>query len=169
MKTLKNNIKIGLLEDDPFFADVVKTFLEHEKGWKVKVYAATTKIKKETEMPDIFVFDYMMAVDDVSSTSKKALNWMVTQYPEIPIIYFTNYKDMDTAIDLLKEGASDFLLKDENNLFELIASIKDALSIRYLREKTENIDTKMLTLFTRFAFVSGMLLTIGLLLLLFTE
>jgi len=164
-----NNIKIGLLEDDSFFADVVKTFLERERGWEVKIYSATTEIKQETEMPDIFVFDYMMAVDDVSPTSKNVLKWMVAEYPEIPIIYFTSYKDMDTVIDLLKGGASDFLLKDENNLFELIVSIKDALNIRYLKEKAEDVDTKIVKLFSRFASVSGILLMLGLLLLLLTE
>ncbi len=168
MTTLKK-IKIGLLEDDPFFADVVKTFLEREKGWEVKIYPATTEIKKEKEMPDVFVFDYMMAMDDISPTSKNILIWMVSKYPDVPIIYFTNYKDMETAIDLLKGGACDFLLKDENSLHELVVSIKDALSIRYLKMKSQDVDSRIAKLFTRFASVSGMLFLLGLLLLLLTD
>ena len=168
MKT-KVKIRIGLLEDDHFFADIVKTYLEREKGWKVKIYSSSSKVKKETMMPDLFVFDFMMAMDESLPDSEKLLKWLLSEYPQIPIYCFTNYSSMEAAIELIKGDACKFLLKDVNSINELVKNIKDTIKNRSSRKRSGDIDSRMFKLFSRLVTASTVFVVLGVLLFWFTR
>ena len=162
-------IKIGLLEDDCFFADIVQTYLEREKGWKVIIYSSASKVKKETEMPDLFVFDFMMAMDESSPDNERLLKWLVLEYPRIPIYCFTNYSNMETAFELLKSDACKFLLKDVNSINELVKNIKDRINSRSFRKKSRGKNSRMFKLLTRSVTASTVFVVLGILLFWFTR
>ncbi|MGC9044898.1 MAG: sigma-54-dependent transcriptional regulator [Thermodesulfovibrio sp.] len=62
------------------------------------------------------------------------LKYLSLEYPEIPVIILTAIKDIETAVECIKIGASDYLVKPvEKN--KLISSIKKALEMNRLKEE----------------------------------
>ncbi|MEJ5226603.1 sigma-54 dependent transcriptional regulator [Thermodesulfovibrio sp.] len=62
------------------------------------------------------------------------LKFLTVEYPEIPVIIITAIKEIDTAVECIKMGASDYLVKPvEPN--KLLSSIKNTLEMNRLREE----------------------------------
>lgn len=62
------------------------------------------------------------------------LKFLTVEYPEIPVIIITAIKEIDTAVECIKMGASDYLVKPvEPN--KLVSSIRNALEMNRLREE----------------------------------
>lgn len=62
------------------------------------------------------------------------LKYLTMEYPEIPVIIITAIKEIETAVDCIKMGACDYLVKPiEKN--KLISSIKKALELSRLKEE----------------------------------
>jgi DNA-binding NtrC family response regulator len=59
---------------------------------------------------------------------------LVREHPRVPVIVMTAAQDVDTAVDCMKQGAYDYLVKPvEESRF--ISSIKRALEVRSLRQQ----------------------------------
>ena len=57
------------------------------------------------------------------------------KYPQVPIVVMSNNTDMDLALDLIREGAADFILKDYSNTITIFrrvvfAATRQKMSIR---------------------------------------
>jgi DNA-binding NtrC family response regulator len=65
-------------------------------------------------------------------------------YPDIPIILMTATNDLETAVQCMRTGAVDYLVKpvEENRL---VSSVKRALEIRMLRAEVLSLKDRLLT------------------------
>ena len=64
------------------------------------------------------------------------LEMMTRDYPEMPVVVVTAVNEVETAIDCMRKGAFDYLVKpvDEGRL---LSASRHALELRYLRRETE--------------------------------
>ncbi len=66
------------------------------------------------------------------------------QFPGIPVIVMTATNDIDTAVECMKNGAVDFLVKPvENNRF--VSSVQRALEIRRLKQEVSSLKASLLS------------------------
>ena len=65
--------------------------------------------------------------------------------PELPVVLFTAYADIDLAVKVLKEGAIDFVVKPWDNA-KLIATLQSAYFLRQSRKEVENLKEKQTVL-----------------------
>jgi DNA-binding NtrC family response regulator len=72
------------------------------------------------------------------------LEHVAEDYPDIPIILMTATNDLETAVQCMQIGASDYLVKpvEENRL---VSSVKRALEIRTLRAEVLSLKDRLLT------------------------
>jgi len=71
------------------------------------------------------------------------LKYLAVEYPEIPVIILTAIKDIETAVECMKIGASDYLVKPvEKN--KLISSIKKALEMSRLKEEIVGLKHRLI-------------------------
>jgi signal transduction histidine kinase len=78
-----------------------------------------------TERPALVLLDYMMPVMD----GLTALKQIRQQYPETYVIMFTGKGSEEIAVELMKAGASDYILKPFNNQ-DLVDRIENVLRLR---------------------------------------
>lgn len=97
------------------------------------VETAKTFIKElEDYNPDIIISDYSMPAFDGMSALKIALE----KKPDIPFIIFTGSMNEDTAVECMKTGADDYIIKE--NLSRLVPAMNSALEKKAaLRAKKE--------------------------------
>lgn len=111
------------------------------KGYFLKVItlssptSLTTSIREE--MPEVVLLDMNFTAG--INTGNEGLFWLheiKKVQPELPVVLFTAYADIDLAIRGIKEGATDFIVKPWDNQ-KLVATLEAAAASTHKKKKTE--------------------------------
>src|SRR6267142_6711469 len=107
---------ILVVDDEEAIREVVSTMLE-SKGYRCIAVQngrlAQEQVKKST--PDLVLSDMIMPEMD----GIKLLEWMRQYDPEVPVIMVTAIHDISTALEAIRRGAYDYILKpfEKDQLF----------------------------------------------------
>jgi len=108
--------KVFILDDDPFCLEMYEKHLLNFGVEQVKRFDdGQDFINGLVEEPDAVLLDHTMEPFNGLEILKK----IKRQNPDLVVIYISAQKDMKTAIDALKFGAFDYIIKDENDLDNL--------------------------------------------------
>ena len=108
--------QILVVDDEEAIREVVSTMLE-SKGYRCTAVsngrAAQEQVKKST--PDLVLSDMIMPEMD----GIKLLDWIRNYDPEVPVIMVTAIHDISTALEAIRRGAYDYILKpfEKDQLF----------------------------------------------------
>lgn len=92
--------------------------------------------------PDIVLLDMNFSAG--INSGNEGLYWLSEikkTDPDLPVVFFTAYADIELAVNALKEGASDFVVKPWDNA-KLIATLQSALSLRESRKEVKKLREK---------------------------
>lgn len=92
--------------------------------------------------PDIILLD--MNYSAGINSGNEGLYWLSEVKkidPELPVVLFTAYADIELAVKALKEGASDFVVKPWDNT-KLLATLQAAFSLRQSRKEVKKLREK---------------------------
>lgn len=68
---------------------------------------------------------------------------VVREFPEVPVIIISGMNELDTAVNCMRNGAYDYLVKTAGQT-ELVSAVKRAIELRGLRAEYETLKTKFL-------------------------
>ena len=122
------NERILVIDDDPGLSEVIGILLERE-GYGVEI-AGTVKAGLErlgASAADVVVTDLKLP----DGTGLDVIAGVRARRPRLPIIMITSYSSMESAIDALRAGANDYVIKPFNNA-EFLAAIARVLNDRRL-------------------------------------
>ena len=104
-------LRVLCLEDSPQDAELMEEMLGHA-GFTVKMDRIATEEDFQTllrnDVYDVILADFSLPGFD----GRSALEWAVQNHPGLPFICVSGTIGEDTAVELLKQGASDYVLKD---------------------------------------------------------
>ena len=126
--------KIFIVEDDPLYGEMLKYHLSLNPDNEVykfdtgleclkNLHLAPSLISLDFSLPDISGFDVIKKV--------KAFN------SDIPVVVVSGQEDVATAVRLLKDGAYDYFVKDEDTKERLWNTIKNIKERNELREEID--------------------------------
>ncbi len=90
-----------------------------------------------TFQPDLIISDYSMPGFD----GMQALQMAKELYPELPFVVLTGSMNEDTAVDCMKAGAADYVIKEHIN--RLPFAVRDALKQAADRKEKETAENKL--------------------------
>lgn len=118
-------VRVLILEDVPTDAELMQRALRHD-GMAVTAKRVDTEPDFTAALaefsPDIVLADFKLPTYDGLS----AVTFVRSKYPGLPVIVVTGALRDETAIELMKAGAVDYVLKDR--LARLPAAVRSALS-----------------------------------------
>jgi DNA-binding NtrC family response regulator len=128
---VSQKIHILVIDDELIVRESMSNWLE-EEGYSVDTAEDGLKgLKKiEEEPPDLAIVDIKMpGIDGIELLQQSKKNT-----PELPIIVMTAYASVDTAVQAMKEGAFDYIVKPFNpeNVSQVI---KRALKFKMLEKE----------------------------------
>lgn len=129
---LKNEIRILLLEDNSTDAELVRHALKQGGllySWKHVDNRSAFTHELEGSPPDLILSDFSLPSFD----GYTALAIAQQKCPDVPFIFVTGTLGEEVAIETLKKGATDYVLK--HRLARLVPSVHRAL--REARERAE--------------------------------
>ena len=114
---------ILIVEDDITYGIMLKTWLT-KKGYQIYAASNVARARKviETETVDLILSDLRLPDHD----GIDILRWLIKHERMIPLIIMTGYADIQSAVQAMKLGASDYVPKPINP-DELLKKIEDAL------------------------------------------
>jgi CheY-like chemotaxis protein len=131
-----NRTTIFLVEDNEMFAETLRLSLE-KQGYAVHAFTTGEHmIAFWEEDPDIILLDYFITSDlGVAMNGDKILRFIRRINKSLPVVILTSNSDIGEATSLLKEGAVDFILKDEEHLPNLGKTLNQILAAKKLRQE----------------------------------
>lgn len=143
-----DSFKIFIVEDDPFYGRLLEHHLSLNPDYEVELFASGKACLQELyRKPDVVSIDYGLPDmnGDVLFNKIRAAN------SSVPVVIISGQEDIATAVDLLKKGARDYIVKDENTKDLLWRTI---INIRENSELKQEVETLKIQLEEKFSFDS---------------
>ncbi len=119
-----NTIKIFAVEDDPVYSKFLKYVLDLNPEFEVELFEnGKDCLAKLHTSPQIITLDY--SLPDLSG--EEILRRIKAIDPNIHVIIISGQENISTAVNLLKQGAYDYITKDEETKDRLLNSLNNAL------------------------------------------
>jgi|AntRauTorckE5430_2_1112549.scaffolds.fasta_scaffold02282_2 DNA-binding NtrC family response regulator len=126
LTTMTDNFSVFVVEDDEFYSEVLEYHLSLNPDITVTKFTNAKEFLNNLDKnPDAVTLDY--SLPDMSG--EEVLKKIKEYNSEIPVVMISGQENIKTAITLLKDGAYDYIVKDEDT--------KDRIwnAIRNIREK----------------------------------
>jgi len=139
---MKNNqaFKVFIVEDDTWYGSMLQHYLSLNPEYVVKRFEAPNDFFASLhENPDVITLDYSLPDCDGAEVLKK-----IKQHnPDSRVIVISGQEDVATAINLLKNGAFDYIVKDDETKDRLWNSIRNLREISSLKQEVETLKTQV--------------------------
>lgn len=128
--------KIYIVDDDRVFATLLEANLGRAGEFETRVFNDPVECLEvmAEEKPDALLTDLYMPGLDGSEVVRRVRE----ASPHLPIFMLTGHGDIETAIDAMKAGANEYLLKPVN-VTELTTLLRKALADKPLLEEASSI------------------------------
>jgi len=124
MQQTKNPL-IFIIEDSIVYKDLITGYLKTNKYSSLKQYKNGDECLKDLHLkPDLIILDYV-------STGMNGLELMrkvQKDYPEIDFIFLSGQNDVEVAVQIMKLGAADYIVKNDEAPKKLLKSINTLVS-----------------------------------------
>ncbi|WP_341528310.1 response regulator [Nostoc sp. UHCC 0302] len=141
-------VRILLIDDNPNDRLLAIRQLEREfVDLQVQQVAIAEELAQalEKEQFDLVVTDYQLRW----SNGIEVLRAIKARYPNCPVIMFTNSGTQEIAVEAMKSGLDDYVVKSPQHQVRLTAAVRSALERAQTRQKAANLEARFQTLLNR--------------------
>ncbi|MBI3770243.1 MAG: response regulator [Deltaproteobacteria bacterium] len=131
-----------LVEDNSSHAELISEELEAAlEGWRLDVAPtlAEARRKMAANHYDLFVFDYRLPDGDGISLLREVR--LLDR--ETPVLFVTTASSAKLAVDAMKVGADDYVVKEEGYLSVLPYLVQEVLKRRGLRDDHRKLEDRL--------------------------
>jgi two-component system OmpR family response regulator len=134
-----SEITIFLVDDDTLFRKALEHQLLHALKYNVHIRSFSTGedcMKQLAESPDIIILDYFLngsrpdAMDGM-----QVLRKLKESLPDAIVLILSGQDKMEVAIDTLKNGAYDYIIKNDNALLKTQNLVRNVITTVSLNKK----------------------------------
>lgn len=134
MKMQDQPIKIFVVEDDPMYNRMVKYIMELNPDHEVFSFTTGKECLENLHLaPSIISLDYSLP----DMTGEEVLRKIKSFNKDIVVVILSGQQDIATAVKLLKEGAYDYITKDNETKERLLNTLNHVKSNIELKEEVE--------------------------------
>lgn len=135
-------MKIFVVEDNEWYAGIIEHHLSKNPDYEIETFIdASSCLKNLYRMPSVISLDYSLPDMNGMECMKK----IKASHPGLPVVILSGQQEITTAVDLLKNGAYDYIVKDEDameRLWNVMKNLKERLDLqeenRRLKDEVED-------------------------------
>lgn len=126
---------IFMVEDDPWYGEILEYHLSLNPDYKIQRFESGKELLAQLHRkPDLITIDF--SLPDI--TGDDLFKQIREINPSVPVIVISSQEEVAVAVNLLKMGVNDYLVKDETTkdlLWNSIIRIRETQSLRNEVEK----------------------------------
>ena len=150
---------IFIVEDNTIYNKLIASYLRSNKFSRIESFLSGEEcLENLYKKPDIVIQDYLLngiSGIDVLKESKK-------NHPDTEFIFLSGQDNLNIAVNTIKYGAYDYVVKDRYALKKLIDNIHNIMSIQSVRLQNKNYKTGVKLFFLVLAILVVCVAIIGL-------
>ena len=116
--------KIFIVEDDPWYGEILKYHLSKNPEYEIARFSTAKSCIAQLHLqPQLITLDYSLP----DGTGADVLKKIRAQLPHVPVIIISAQNDVGVAVELMRQGATDYLVKDDttkDRLWHLAARLR---------------------------------------------
>ncbi len=126
--------KVFIVEDDLWYSSMLEYYLSLNPDYVItKFNTAKSFLLKLHEKPDVVTLDYSLP----DMNGDKLLKQIKENAPDTKVIIISGQEDVKVALDLLKKGANEYIVKDEDTKERIWNTIKNFRENIELKQEIE--------------------------------
>jgi DNA-binding NtrC family response regulator len=127
-----NLLKIFVVDDDQFCLTMYEQHLRNLGLTDVQVFTNGTEcLNSLTQQPDVIFLDHGMDILNGVEVLKKIKRFN----PDIYVVFISGQEDVETAVNSLKYGAFDYIVKGANEEKRIEQILEKILEVREMLQK----------------------------------
>lgn len=134
-------LKIFIIEDDPFFGEILKYHLSLNPDYQITLFKTAKEcLSNLHQKPDIICLDYGLPDMNGDELLKKIQDINKA----IPVIVISGQEEIEVAVKFLKQGAKDYIIKDDhakemlwNSILKVRENVELKKEVEELKEQLE--------------------------------
>ncbi|MBD2565450.1 MULTISPECIES: hybrid sensor histidine kinase/response regulator [Nostoc] len=134
------SVKILLIEDNLAYARLLQEFLAQAQSQEFTL----VHVKRLGEaFQELSQYNYDVILLDLTLPDSQGLSSLpplISQAPSIPIVVLTNTNDEELAIEAVRQGAQDYLVKRQVNVDVLVRSLRYAIERKQVLESLRTVN-----------------------------
>ncbi|HAI85006.1 MAG TPA: regulator [Chitinophagaceae bacterium] len=135
-----NSLLIHIVEDDTLYGAMLRHYLQLNPDYTVKLFTTAKEFKDAvTEKPDIITLDYSLP----DATATEVIDYLKERLPDTKVIIISGQNNIQVAIDLLKKGAHDYLVKDAETQERLWMAIQKLQENVHLQKQVKQLQNEV--------------------------
>lgn len=116
---------IFIVQDNVIYKDLIVGFLQQRKFSKLKTFNSGEEcLKAIHQKPDIIVLDYSFE----GITGLELMKRIKAEHAEIDFIFLSGQNNVEVAVNIMKMGAADYIVKNSQAPQNLLNSIEFLIS-----------------------------------------
>lgn len=146
------SFKIFIVEDDVIFARIIAHHLSLNPDYEVEIFSHGKQcLNNLYKNPSVILLDYNMP----GLSGLEVLKKIKELNPELPVIIVSGQQEIATAVELLKNGAYDYVLKDQDTRGRLWNIIKNIREHDRLKRKVSILEQEVVRKYEFGNFIIG--------------
>ena len=130
-----DQIIVFILDSNVVYQRVIAQYLQVAGIGSVIVFSDPDKMFHSLKLrPDILISEYLF--DKNALRGRQVLTKVRKESPSTDIYFHTSLRDVDTAVNAIKSGAIDYIIKNTSALDELVRKIIKRLHYRNNRDNS---------------------------------
>ncbi|WNJ17271.1 sigma-54 dependent transcriptional regulator [Pontibacter sp. G13] len=137
---MTEKVKIFVVEDDDWYRELVGFNLELNPDYEVTKFAnATDALKELSQLPEVVTLDYRLP----DMEGEEALKRIKDFDPNIEVIIVSEQDKIDTAVNLLKLGAYDYIPKSDDIRDRLLNTVNNIRKTQKLQSRIKTLEREV--------------------------
>jgi DNA-binding NtrC family response regulator len=140
-KTGNGHLSVFVVEDDPWYREFLVHHLALNPDNSVRAFGSAGEVLEsiDGEKPDVITVDYRLPVRDGDQLIKR----IRALAPDTALIVVSAQEDVSTALDLLRQGVYDYLVKNEETRERLWNAVNNIRTQVVLRTELNQLRTQV--------------------------
>jgi len=141
--TVTSNRYLFLVDDEPIQNEMLKDFLNERFLYTIKVFETGEDALQHMHLhPELMVLDYHLSSNNRNAKNGvEVLRLVKDQYPDTAVIMLSGQDKIDVAVDSVKFGAFDYIVKGEtafSRIENVINNISELHKVRTINKAYKN-------------------------------
>jgi len=133
--------KIFLIDDDELFSKVIQLALEENDSYDVSFFSTGEQfLECIDQYPDVVIIDYNLPGIGGLEILERVKNYS----PDIKTIILSGQEKVDVVVEAYNKGADNYIIKNDNVIFQLKQTLKNLCSTVNLRKEVDELKNQII-------------------------